>query len=195
MVMSWQLWCAGGILLGFSANLAVYQVGPIAWRLEMGSACIPALPLLFIYLCPESPRWLMKKGRYQDAFKSMLRLRNTPLQAARDMFYTYAQLEEEYRAIQSTNYVKRVSELVTIPRVRRATFASAIVMLAQQMCGINIVSFYSSSVFSDAGYSTKSSLLASWGFGLVNFAFAFPAIFVSSRVPIPRPQSHIYPDH
>jgi MFS family permease len=45
LVMSWQMWTAFGILLGTSANLAVYQVGEIAWRLQLGSAFIPAIPL------------------------------------------------------------------------------------------------------------------------------------------------------
>ena len=53
LVMSWQMWTAFGILLGFCANLAVYKVGPIAWRLQIGSALIPAIPLLCgIYFCP-----------------------------------------------------------------------------------------------------------------------------------------------
>lgn len=178
MVMSWQMWTAFGIFLGFCANLAVYQVGRLAWRLQLGSAFIPAVPLVIgVWFCPESPRWLMKKGRYQDAFASLLRLRNSPLQAARDLFYVQCQLEEESAAIGSSNYAQRIGQLFTIPRVRRATLASGIVMLAQQMCGINIIAFYSSSVFSDAGYSTLDSLLASWGFGAVNFLFAIPAVF------------------
>lgn len=54
LVMSWQMWTAFGIFLGFCANLAVYQVGPIAWRLQIGSAFIPAVPLTIgIYFCPE----------------------------------------------------------------------------------------------------------------------------------------------
>ena len=62
LVMSWQLWTAFGIFLGFCANLAVYNVGKIAWRLQLGSAFIPAVPLVIgIYFCPESPRWYMKK--------------------------------------------------------------------------------------------------------------------------------------
>jgi MFS family permease len=50
-------------------------------------------------------------------------------------------------------------------------------MIAQQMCGINIVAFYSSTVFVKAGASPFGALLASWGFGLVNFVFAWPAIW------------------
>lgn len=62
LVMSWQLWTALGIFLGTCANLAMVNVGKNAWRLQLGSAMIPAIPLLFmIYLCPESPRWLMSK--------------------------------------------------------------------------------------------------------------------------------------
>ena len=46
LVMSWQLWTAFGIFLGMCANLAVYQVGAIAWRLQLGSAFIPAVPIV-----------------------------------------------------------------------------------------------------------------------------------------------------
>lgn len=178
LVMSWQMWTAFGIFLGFCANLALYQVGKIAWRLQLGSAFLPAVPLVIgIYFCPESPRWYMKKGMYKKAYGSLLRLRNTPLQAARDLYYVHAQLIEESAIIGQSSYITRFTELFTIPRVRRATLASFTVMLAQQMCGINIIAFYSSSVFTQAGQSERTALLASFGFGLVNFVFAFPAVW------------------
>jgi len=184
LVMSWQVWTAFGILLGVSANLAVKDVGPIAWRLQLGSAFIPAVPLVLgIWFCPESPRWLMKKGYYNKAYKALCRLRNSPLQAARDTYYIHAQLLQEEMLIAESgvstngNFFTRFVELFTIPRVRRATQASGIVMIAQQMCGINIIAFYSSSIFQNAGASINTALLASWGFGAVNFAFAFPAIW------------------
>jgi MFS family permease len=50
-------------------------------------------------------------------------------------------------------------------------------MLAQQMCGINIISFYSSTVFVESGFSDKQALYASLGFGALNFTFAIPALF------------------
>ncbi len=178
LVMSWQMWTAFGIFLGFSANLAVYNTGNISWRLQLGSAFIPAVPLLVgVYFCPESPRWYIKKHRYAKAFQSLCRLRNTPLQAARDLYYIHAQIQEEADIIGKSNYVGRFIELFTIPRVRRATLASFVVMLAQQMCGINIIAFYSSTVFKLANAGDLQALLASWGFGLVNFTFAWPAIW------------------
>ncbi|KAI2616368.1 hypothetical protein GGS26DRAFT_603838 [Hypomontagnella submonticulosa] len=178
LVMSWQLWTAFGILLGCSANLAVGHAGDIAWRLQVGSAFIPAVPLtVLIFFCPESPRWYIKKKRYRDAMKSLLRLRNHPVQAARDLYAIQAQVKIEAEAIGKSSYRMRFIELFTIPRVRRATLASFVVMIAQQMCGINIIAFYSSTVFKEAGTSDFNALLASWGFGAVNFLFAFPAIW------------------
>ena len=178
LVMTWQMWTAFGIFLGFCANLAVYNVGKIAWRLQLGSAFIPAVPLVIgVFFCPESPRWYIKKGRFADAYKSLCRLRNTPLQAARDLYYIHAQIQEEAQIIGRNNYATRFLELFTIPRVRRATLASFVVMIAQQMCGINIIAFYSSTVFKQAGAGNLQALLASWGFGLVNFVFAWPAVW------------------
>ncbi|KAK6339167.1 hypothetical protein TWF718_008590 [Orbilia javanica] len=174
----WQLWTAFGILLGTCANLAVVDTGRIAWRLQLGSAFIPAVPLLFgIYFCPESPRWYIKKKRYKDAFKSLLRLRNHRIQAARDLYYINAQISIERKVIGQSSYLSRFIDLFRVPRIRRATLAAGIVMLAQQMCGINIMAFYSSSIFEAAGASAKESLIASMGFGLINFLFAWPAVF------------------
>lgn len=42
---------------------------------------------------------------------------------------------------------------------------------------VNIIAFYSSTIFSEAGASNITALLASFGFGLVNFVFAWPAVW------------------
>lgn len=142
LVMSWQVWTAFGIFLGTCANLIVANVGDIAWRLQLGSAFIPAVPLLLgVYFCPESPRWLITKGKHRKAYESLLRLRNSPLQAARDLYMIHATLVEEKNMLEASGFAKtdnmfvRFFELFTVPRLRRATQASGIVMIAQQMCG------------------------------------------------------------
>ncbi|ODH53555.1 hypothetical protein GX48_00388 [Paracoccidioides brasiliensis] len=178
LVMCWQLWTAFGILLGFSANLIVKDTGNISWRLQLGSAFIPAVPLaLGVYFCPESPRWYIKKGRINKAYESLLSLRNHPIQAARDLYYMHSQIQIEESVAGKSNYVTRFFQLFTIPRVRRATLASFVVMISQQMCGINTMAFYSSTIFKQANATVTESLLASFGFGLVNFVFAFPAVW------------------
>ena len=48
---------------------------------------MPAVFLMAqVFFCPESPRWLISKGRYPDAFESLKRLRRHPVQAARDLY-------------------------------------------------------------------------------------------------------------
>lgn len=142
LVMSWQLWTAFGIFLGTCANLAVVNTGDIAWRLQLGSAFIPAVPLILgIWFCPESPRWLVIKGKHRQAYESLLRLRNSSLQAARDLYMIHAQLIMEQEILDGSGFSKnnnilvRFLELFTVPRLRRAVQASGIVMIAQQMCG------------------------------------------------------------
>ena len=81
----------------------------------------------------------MKKRKYAQAYRSFLRLRNTPLQAARDLYYTHCLLEQEEVLVREaginpkSNFFTRFIELFTIPRVRRATQASGIVMIGQQV--------------------------------------------------------------
>ena len=142
LVMSWQMWTAFGIFIGTCANLVFVNTGKIAWRLQYGAPFVPAVPLLLgIWFCPESPRWLLKKGKVAKAYRSLLRLRNTPLQAARDLYFIHAQLVYEDLLLEQSglakngNFFTRFIELFTIPRLRRATQASGVVMIAQQMCG------------------------------------------------------------
>lgn len=142
LVMPWQIWTAFGILLGTCGNLAVANTGDISWRLQLGAAIIPAIPLVIgIFFCPESPRWLISKRRYKLAFKSLARLRNSQLQAARDLYLIYAQVKEEQALLEKSGFIQansiitRFMELFTVPRIRRATQASGIAMMLQPMCG------------------------------------------------------------
>ncbi|KAK7993001.1 hypothetical protein PG988_001795 [Apiospora saccharicola] len=156
LAVSWQMWVAFGVFAGFLANVAFFSFGDMTWRLQLVAPALPVIPLAgLVFQCPESPAWLMKKMRYAAAFESLCRLRNSELQAAREVYAAYI--------------LTRMN--------RNATLASFSVMISQQLCGINIISFYSSSIFLDAGFSRFGALLASVLFGLVNFLGAFPAIW------------------
>ncbi|KAJ3540182.1 hypothetical protein NM208_g5171 [Fusarium decemcellulare] len=178
LVMFWQLWVVIGIFLGFCANVIVKDVGDIAWRLELGSAFIPAFFLAAgIYFCPESPRWLMKHGRHAEAFQSMCKLRAHPIIGARDFYYSWVIYEEELKEARGAGYLTRLWDCFAVPRIRRANYGASTVMLAQQMCGINIISFYSSSIFRNVGYSQDEALYASLGYGAIQ-TFPFMCIFL-----------------
>jgi hypothetical protein len=76
---------------------------------------------------------------------------------------------------QFSTYVKRLHNLFSVPRIRRATTAAAVVMISQQLCGINIISFYSGTILQhpdseDAVVvrtSNKNALWLGWGVWLI----------------------------
>ncbi|KAF8908823.1 hypothetical protein CPB85DRAFT_1222505 [Mucidula mucida] len=178
LVMMWQTWTAFGIMFGFVADLAFYHVPDkphitgLNWRLMLASAGVPALFIVAqVFFCPESPRWYIMKGRYRDAFNSLARLRHSRVQAARDLYYIHVLLDAENKI---TRNQSKLVELFTVPRNRRAALASFIVMF---ICGINAIAYYSSSIFSQANFSDIQALIASWGYGMVNWIFALPAVY------------------
>ncbi|KAG5361084.1 putative metabolite transport protein [Yarrowia sp. C11] len=181
MVMMWQMWTAFGIMMGYVMDLAFYYVkdrGSIVglnWRLMLGSALIPALMVcILIVKCPESPRWYLARGEIRKSFESMREIRHSDVQAARDTFYAHVLLVEETEMKKGKN---RFVELFTVPRNRRAAWASFIVMFMQQFCGINVIAYYSSNIFMESGFGPVQALLASFGFGAINFVFALPAVY------------------
>ncbi|KAK5130898.1 hypothetical protein LTR08_001561 [Meristemomyces frigidus] len=226
LVMNWQLFDAFGIFLGFTANLVVSHVGHTAWRWQIASSVLPTIVLLsLIYVCPESPRFLMKRGHYQEAYQSLILLRFYPILAAKELFYIHCQREVEAnflarrrgylltaahdsstgndataddggskkktvpsrQSARPIDFWQKLSELFTIPRNRRALIAAVVCMISQQLCGVNVLVFFSSTFFRDASNQPRKSaymqpLFLSWGLGLANFVFAFPAYyFIDSK--------------
>jgi len=116
----------------------------------------------------------MGKGRYRKAYEALLRLRGHPLRAARDLYYIHASLEAEEHLTRNKN---RVREMFTVPRNKRAALASFIVMFMQQFCGINAIAYYSSNIFKQASFTDIQALLATFGYGLINWLFALPAVY------------------
>ena len=211
LVMNWQLFDAFGIFLGFTANLILSLTSYDAWRWQTASSALPTIVLLtLIYVCPESPRFQMKRNKYDEAYKTLVLLRGHPILAAKELFYVACQMEVEQQSTMSSDpeaprpaavhvrsrpffiaaYFHKVTQLFTVPRIRRAMGASIVCMICQQICGVNVLSFYSSTLFCDAsnaasGQESKDDLTPlwlSWGIGLANFVFAFPAYrFIDSR--------------
>ncbi|KAK3724857.1 hypothetical protein LTR37_000905 [Vermiconidia calcicola] len=228
--MNWQLSDALGIFFGFAANLAVSQVGYTVWRWQTASSVVPSIVLLtLIFVCPESPRFLMKQGRYRGAYRTLVALRGEPVLAAKEMLYVHYQMEVEMLHLRrkhpdteancpardhegagvemhatqthspgsgtGINYWQKLGQLFTERRVRRAMVAAVVCMIGQQLCGVNVLAFYSSTFFCDAGRSEPVNselgdasdpsflrpLFLSWGIGLTNFIFAFPAYYLIDK--------------
>lgn len=176
LVMQWQMWTAFGIALGDVVSVIFVDIeANIAWRLMLGSTVVaPVIVCAMIYFAPESPRWYMSKGRVADAYHAMRQLRFCDLQASRDLFYIAKLLEIEHQTIEGRSLL---TDMWKVPRVRRAAQASGLVMFMQQFCGVNVIAYYSSQVFIEAGFGRKEALLTTMGTGIVNWVFAIPALY------------------
>lgn len=171
----WQMWTAFGIMIGFLASVAFYGVNKpslpgLNWRLMLASTAIPPIFVCAMtYYAPESPRWLMSKGRYREAFHSLTRLRKTRLMAARDFYDIHVRIMLEKESKPKTT-MARATQLFSVPRNRRAAQSAFFVMYMQQFCGVNVIAYYSSEIFVEGGFSDQSALLASLGTGIVNWS-------------------------
>ncbi|EED20156.1 MFS sugar transporter, putative [Talaromyces stipitatus ATCC 10500] len=177
LVMMWQMWTAFGIMLGNIMGVAFMSLSDdLSWRLMLGSTVVlPVIVCTQVYFCPESPRWLIQHGQVEKAFRSFRKLRSHDIQAARDLYYAYVLVQLEREINKGKNFFTMFMELFTIGRNRRATIGSWIVMFMQQFCGVNVIAYYSTTIFTSSGYSIQSALLASMGTGILNWVFALPA--------------------
>lgn len=179
LVMMWQMWTAFGIMLGFIVDVIFVPRGnmseSVAWRITMGSTVIvPIIVCCQVFLVPESPSWYVKKGRYSEAYASLCRLRSHKIQAARDLYYMSLLIDINRKMNEGRN---PLIDIFRIGRNRRAFYASQILMFMQQFCGVNVIAYFSSGIFSQSGFTVTASILASLGFGIINFLFALPAVF------------------
>lgn len=124
----------------------------------------PFILAAYVYTLPESPRWLLQKARqtgnfikYEEAFTSLTKLRCSKLQAARDLITINHLLDNEDLVHRQSGW--RIKELFIVRRNRRALTASLILMFFQQFCGVNVPILYSTTIFNDAYFSIKDSLL------------------------------------
>ncbi|KAF9694492.1 hypothetical protein EKO04_007324 [Ascochyta lentis] len=179
LVMQWQVWTAFGIMLGNIMGVAFYSLpDDVAWRYMLGSSFVPPLFVMIqVYFCPESPRWLLQNGKVTKAYDSFRRIRNSELEACRDLFYTYVAVELEKKVNRGKSFFTMFWELFSIPRNRRATAAAWIIMFGQQFCGVNVIAYYAVTIFVQSGYSRPQALLFAMGTGILNWIFALPAFF------------------
>ena len=144
-------------------NLAIFSVSAIiasyasemwnieyGWRVIFASGILPAILFLMLLVwVPESPRWLVRKGRTEQGL-NILRKINPDEATARE------QIEAIKHTLQNEG-TSRLRELFS-PRLRRALIVGFCVALFQQITGINAIFYYAPEIFKTAGMDISGAM-------------------------------------
>ncbi|CAD6204219.1 unnamed protein product [Miscanthus lutarioriparius] len=183
-----------GILLGYVSNYAFSHLSlKLGWRLMLGIGAAPSVVLgLMVLGLPESPRWLVMKGRLADAKVVLGKTSDTPEEAAlrladiKEAAGIPADLDGDVVAVaKRTGGEERVwKELILspTPAVRRVLLSALGIHFFQQSSGIDSVVLYSPRVFQSAGITDKNKLLgATCAVGVTKTVFILVATFTLDR--------------
>jgi sugar porter (SP) family MFS transporter len=163
-----QLAITGGILASYLADYGLAGSGN--WRLMFGLAVIPAV-LLFVGILTqaESPHWLIRQGREDEARQVLRRLRE-------------GGIDTEIAEVKEVAAHKVSARDLLARGVRPALWVGVLMAIFQQVTGINTVIYYAPSLLAGAGLGTSASLLANVVNGAVNVAMTIVAIRLLDRV-------------
>ena len=187
LVSLYQLAVTAGFLLAYLANWAIdagidpsaaadaglwsRMFNAEAWRGMLGSETLPALLFLFIiFFIPESPKWLIIKGKSSEATAVLSRILGSEDEIGAEVEATRSSSGEDNG---------KWSDLLK-PGILVAVLAGCAIAILGQFMGVNAVLYYGPKIFSEAGFDNPmfSTVLV----GLVNFATTVLAVFIIDRV-------------
>jgi sugar porter (SP) family MFS transporter len=164
-----QLAITSGILVSYLIDYGLSGTGN--WRLMFGLAAIPAV-LLFsgMLFQKESPHWLIRQERIDEARNVLKRVRNSD------------DIEDEIRDVQEVSRRQAgVRELLS-PKIRPLLFVGILLAVFQQITGINTVIYYAPTLLQGAGFGNSAALLANVVNGCVNVGMTIVAIWLLDKV-------------
>ncbi len=189
LVSLYQLAITIGFLAAYIVNFALlnyaHQAEPSAslwskvfvtepWRGMLGAETLPALLFLVIlFFIPESPRWLVARGRTGRALLIQTRISGSETDARGELSQTIERIERdkgsEWKFLLRPNMLKAVA------------IGAAIAILGQFM-GVNAVLYYGPSIFEQSGLSAGDSLFYQVLVGLVNMLTTVVALVIIDKV-------------
>lgn len=183
LVSLYQFNIALGEVLGY-AVAAMFVSVPGNWRYILGSSLVFSTIMgVGILFMPESPRYLMHKGKPLEAFKVWRRIRGVATQAARQEFFVMKVSTEEEEAVVAAGRQSRFPwmDFFTKPRARRAIVYANIMIFLGQFTGINAIMYYMSTLMNQIGFDKYESNYMSLVGGGSLLIGTIPAIFLMER--------------
>lgn len=166
MISTYQLMITIGILAAFISDTLFAYIG--AWRWMLGIVAVPGvLFLLGVMRLPNSPRWLLMRGKGQEARAVLTQLRGSKQRVDAE----YNEIEEQLRRPQVGWSLFRENS-----NFRRSVFLGIVLQVVQQFTGMNVVMYYAPRIFEAAGFHGHMQLWGTAIVGLVNVLATFIAI-------------------
>jgi sugar porter (SP) family MFS transporter len=156
LVSLYQLNIALGEVLGY-AVAAMFVSVPGNWRYILGSSLVfsTIMGIGMLYM-PESPRFLLHKGRVLDAYKVWKRIRGIQSMEAREEFFIMkVGMEQEQAEVAAGSGSRSMPwlDFFTQPRARRAVVYANIMIFLGQFTGVNAIMYYMSTLMNQIGFS------------------------------------------
>lgn len=177
LVSLYQLAIVVGTVVVHFMNLIISYQGDqqwnvdYGWRWMFGSEAIPAfIFLVLLFFLPESPRWLLKRGKERKAFE-LLKSYMGPKRAA-DVISDIKETLVENRG--------RFSDFLK-PKLRKVVFVAVLIAVFQQFSGINMIMNFATVIFQETGSGLHLALGQTMTIGIVNFLFTILAIWLIDK--------------
>lgn len=189
MVSLYQLAVTMGLLLAYLVNYVILSNSDTAvygsaflqkimssemWRGMLGSeSIVTVLFFVIAFFIPESPRWLIVRGRDDAAMRVFRRLKTTEDGATAEFLLTKSSLDGE---------TKSEWKALLEPGIRKAVLLGSAIAILGQFMGVNAVLYYGPDIFADAGLASRDSSLSTVLVGLVNMLTTVLAVFIIDKV-------------
>ncbi|MDW5562178.1 MAG: sugar porter family MFS transporter [Methanomassiliicoccus sp.] len=166
-----QLFVTAGILISYAVNNYFSATGD--WQAMFAVGLIPGVILLVgMAFMPFSPRWLVYKGRNDQAKKVLQRVHGT-----QDVQGEINQIEKEIK-VETKGLKALLANFVRYPLIIGVGLA-----IFQQITGVNTIIYYAPTIFQYAGFgSASASIAATTGVGVANFLVTVLAVLIVDRV-------------
>jgi len=149
--------------------------GQYGWRWMFGAEAIPALLFfIFMFIVPESSRWLVKAGQEEKALKILDKI------GGRE----YAEKEiQEIKLTISNGYIAQVNfrELLN-SKILKLVGLGVFLAFLQQWSGINVVIYYASDIFQAAGFNLQEMMVQIVAIGVVMLLSVIITIFTVEKL-------------
>jgi SP family arabinose:H+ symporter-like MFS transporter len=163
-----------GILLAYLSNylLGTMSLGDMEWRWKLGISALPAaLFFLMLFTIPRSPRWLVKKGRLEEAGRVLMKLGDSDQQE--DLRQIVASIDAEHAG---------AKQRLFSPRFRFPVLLAILVAMFNQLAGINSILYYLNDIFGRAGFTKVSGDVQAVVIGATNLLFTTLAMLVIDKL-------------